>query len=117
MTGVPNSNIEVLWAKLSVGKCRSMLFASVYRVPTNTSAQVTADLEDLECQVQHMLANCPGATFVIAGDLNCCLLKCAANSPGERLSRLLTTYGLSICNADRPTYRPAESCKGTPQVL
>ena len=109
MTGVSNSNIEVLWANVYVGKFRAILFASVYRVPSNTTAQVTADLEDLECQMQHMLANSAGASLVIAGDLNCCLLKCASNTPGGRLNSLLSTYGMSVGNTSHPTYRPAGS--------
>ena len=109
VTGVPNSNIEILWAKVFVGNHRGILFASVYRVPRNSAAQVTSDLEDIEGQVQHMVASHPGATLVLAGDLNCCLLKPAADSPGHRLTRLLTTYGLRIANTEHPTYRPANS--------
>ncbi|XP_043234147.1 uncharacterized protein LOC122387763 [Amphibalanus amphitrite] len=56
-----------------------------------------------------MVASHPGATLVLAGDLNCCLLKPAADSPGHRLTRLLTTYGLRIANTEHPTYRPANS--------
>ena len=108
-TGVQSSNLEALWAKVSVGKCRRILFASVYRVPKNTSAQVAADLEDLESQLQHMLVSHPGATVVLAGDLNCSLLKPTADSPGQRLTRLLATYGLRIANTQQPTYRPANS--------
>ena len=107
VTGVRNSKLEVIWAKVNVGKCRGILFASVYRVPTNTSTQVNADLEDLECQVQYMFANHAGAMLVIAGDLNCCQFKSAADSPGQRLRRLLTTYGMTVSNIRHPTYRPA----------
>ena len=107
VTGAHSSNLEVLWTKVSIGKCRAMLCASVYRVPTNTSVQVSADLEDLECQVQYMLASYAGATLIIAGDLNCCLLKSMANSPGERLRELLTKYGMTVANSQSPTYRPA----------
>ncbi|KAF0294300.1 hypothetical protein FJT64_007999 [Amphibalanus amphitrite] len=56
-----------------------------------------------------MVASHPGATLVLAGDLNCCLLKPAADSPGHRLTRLLTMYGLRIVNTEHPTYRPANS--------
>ncbi|KAF0314184.1 hypothetical protein FJT64_015364 [Amphibalanus amphitrite] len=47
--------------------------------------------------------------MIIAGDLNCCLYKCTTDSSGQRLHRLLTTYGMSIANTQHPTYRPAGS--------
>ena len=56
-----------------------------------------------------MLASYPGAALVLAGDLNCCLLRPGADSPGRRLARLLATYDLQIANTERPTYRPAST--------
>ena len=92
-----------------VGNRRGLLFASVYRVPKNTAEQLTADIDDLESQLQHMLAFSPGVTVVLAGDLNCCLLKPTTDSPGQQLTRLLENYGLRISNTVRPTYRLASS--------
>ena len=80
-----------------------------YRVPKNTVQQVTADLDDLELQIQHMIAAHPDLTIVIGGDMNCCLLKSGADTPGDRLRGLLAQHGLQTCNTRQPTYRPAGS--------
>ena len=76
-----------------------------------TRQQLTADFDDLEGQLQHMLASYPDTTLVIAGDLNSCLLRkpsrTATGAPGDMLRQLVSTYGLHICNTTAPTYRPA----------
>ena len=106
VTGVEPSNLEIIWAKVAIKQQRQLLFASVYRHPTNTQRQVEADIGDFEMQLQHLTAQYPGATVVIAGDFNLCLLK---NEPhrGAHLSRLLSTYNLHLANTTRATYRPA----------
>ena len=109
VTDVPNSNLEVLWVTIRVGNNRRLLVGSTYRVPINTMQQVAADLDDLELQMQHMIAMYPHLTIVIGGDMNCCLLKPGANTPGDRLTGLLTQHGLQTCNSRQPTYRPAGS--------
>ena len=110
VTGVRNSNLEMLWVTVRVGKCRRLLIGSAYRVPKNTGEQLTADLDDLETQLQHMLVIHPGLTVVLGGDINCCILKSDTNnSPGNRLRSLLDRHGLQICNIAVPTYRPAGS--------
>ena len=105
-TNTNRSNIEVVWAKVGVKKRRQIVFASVYRHPTNTRHQVEADLSDFESQLQYFLTQYPGATFVIAGDFNLCLIK---NEPqlGGKLSEMLTNHNLHLANTTRPTYRPA----------
>ncbi|KAF0295997.1 putative RNA-directed DNA polymerase from transposon X-element [Amphibalanus amphitrite] len=109
VTGIPNSNLEIVWAAIRVNKNRRCIVGAAYRVPKNTVQQVAADLEDLEAQLQHIIATHPGLTIIIGGDLNCCLLKTGSNTPGERLSALLTQHGLQSCNTRLPTYRPAGS--------
>ena len=107
------SNLEIIWCLVRTAKMKRLLVASVYRHPTNTQQQLTADFEDLESQLQHMLATYPCTTLVIAGDLNVCLLKkpspAATSTPGDRLRQLVTTYGLHICNTTAPTYRTADT--------
>ena len=109
VTGIPHSNLEILWVTVRVGKCRRLLLGTVYRVPKNTVEQVTADLDDLEAQLQHMIVTYPDLTIVVGGDINCCLLKPGASTPGGRLRALLTLHGLQSCNTHHPTYRPASS--------
>ena len=110
VTGVRDSNLEMLWVTVRVGKCRRLLIGTAYRVPKNTGEQLTADLDDLEAQLQHMLVIHPGLTVVLGGDINCCMLKSDNNnSPGNRLRSLLDRHGLQICNTAVPTYRPAGS--------
>ena len=60
-----------------------------------------------------LLASHCGATVVLARDLNCCLLKLTAYSPGQRLTRLLETHDLRVANSERPTYRSAKSLLDT----
>jgi len=96
-----------------MSKKRRVIFASVYRHPTNTHEQLTADFEDLEAQLQHVLTRYPRTTVIIAGDLNTCLLKSptsnTGSAPRDWLHQLVATYGLHICNQVAPTYRPTSS--------
>ena len=70
-------------------------------------AQITADLNDLEHQVQYVLAVYPG-TVVIAGDHNLNQLK-VDFVYARRIAELLDVYGFRLCNSSVPTYRPANS--------
>ncbi|KAF0306484.1 hypothetical protein FJT64_022025 [Amphibalanus amphitrite] len=63
-TGVAGSNLEIVWVLVHAHKHRPVLVASAYRVPTNTARQLAADLEDLENQLQFMLASYPRATLM-----------------------------------------------------
>ena len=110
VTHVPNSNLEMVWTVIRVGKHRRLLVRAAYRVPKNTVHQVTADLDDFEAQLQHMIAAYPDLTIIIGGDMNCCLLRPGQNSSsGKRLSDLLSQHGMQCCNTRQPTYRPAGS--------
>ena len=104
-----SSNLEIIWALMRFGKERQFLFASAYRHPTNTVQQVTADMDDLNDQLNVMLASHPGKTVILSGDLNACLLKTDAGTPGARLREVLAINGMSPVNTRIPTYRPAGS--------
>ena len=108
-TGTDSSNIEIIWALVRLDKHKRMLFASAYRHPTNTASQLALDFDDLESQLQFMLASHPGEPVIIAGDLNACLLSTASSTstPSYKLGEIMRTYGLSACNTTSPTYRPA----------
>ena len=67
------SNLEIIWVKINVKLSRQLIIASIYRHPTNTQRQIEADLDDFEMQLQHILTQYPGATVIIAGDLNLCI--------------------------------------------
>ena len=109
VTGVAGSNLEIMWVLVRTGNNQSLLVASAYRVPVNTSRQLSLDLEDLECQMQFMFARFPRSSILITGDFNDCLLKTRKTTSVSTLSNLLSSYGLSIVNVTEPTYRPAGS--------
>ena len=109
VTGVASSNLEILWVRVHTGKNQSLLVASAYRLPTNSVQQLSVDLDDLECQIQFMLARFPRATVVITGDFNNCLLRARQARSPCALSSLFSTYGLHFTNVSHPTYRPAAS--------
>ena len=106
VTGIATSNLEIIWTKIAIKKQRQFLMASVYRHPTNTQRQIQADIDDFEMQLQHLTAQFPAATIVVAGDFNLCLLKNESHR-GAVLSQLLTNYDLHLANSTRATYRPA----------
>ena len=71
-------------------------------------AQITADLDDLEHQLQFVLSQFPGLT-VLAGDHNLNQLDRSSRAHGLRLAELLDNYHFHQCNRTVPTYRPALS--------
>ena len=105
-TGVVGSNLEIVWVLVHPDKHQPVLVASAYRVPTNTAGQLAADLDDLENQLQFMLASYPRATLVVCGDFNNCLLKSARAGSPNPLSSMLDTYGLRVTNSS-PSYLPS----------
>ena len=107
VTGI-DSNLEIVWVHLHLGKGRSVLVASAYRVPVTTMHQKSTDLDDLEQQLQFMIARYPRSTIVVCGDLNMCLLK-AARENRDELEHRLNLYDIHITNRVVPTYRPASS--------
>ena len=53
-----HSNLESIWLSVAAAK-QTFLIASMYRVPKNTSRQLTADIDELESQLQYMIAQPP----------------------------------------------------------
>lgn len=108
VTGINDSNLEIIWVRVHLGKGRSVLVASVYRVPVNTMHQKSSDLDDLEQQLQFMIAQHPRSTLLVCGDMNLCLLKAAREERNE-LEHRLSMYNIHVTNRTVPTYRPASS--------
>ena len=102
------SNLEIIWAKIRMGKERQFIFSSAYRHPTNTVRQLSADMDDLNDQLNAMITLHPRMTVFLTGDFNACLLKTDL-TPGARLSEVLALNGLVPVNVRTPTYRPAGS--------
>ena len=102
------SNLEIIWAKVRKGNERQFIFASAYRHPTNTVRQLSADMDDLNDQLNAMITSHPRMNVILAGDFNACLLKADA-TPGTRLREVLAFNGLYPVNVRTPTYRPAGS--------
>ena len=101
------SNLEIIWTAISTGARRCLTIGSYYRHPTNTVAQITADLDDLEQQIQYVLTHSPGV-IVLAGDHNLNQLNATCRH-AKRLSDLFEAHALSVINRTVPTYRPAQS--------
>ena len=64
---VAGSKLESLWVQLRAGSHRVMVCAA-YRPPVQTQTRVSADLDELEEQIQHVLTGHSGP-IVLAGDL------------------------------------------------
>ena len=102
------SKLETLWVQVRAGK-RLVMLCSMYRPPVQTSARVTADLDELERQVQYILTRHSGLIF-LTGDLNI-NINLASNSSStaaNRLRELLTTYSMQQ-HISGPTYEPSGS--------
>ena len=104
--GVSGSNWEIIWTVISTGTSRCLSLGSYYRHPTNTVAQITADLDDLEQQIQYVLTRFPGVV-VLAGDHN--LNQLNVNCHSRRFADLFEAHEFSVINRTVPTYRPAMS--------
>ena len=102
-----HSNLEIIWAKMRTGMEQQFIFATAYRHPTNTVRQISADLDDLNAQLNFMIATHPRCNVVLTGDFNACLLKTGAGTPGAKLREILNVNRLVPVNVKTPTYRPA----------
>ena len=94
--GVVNtaSKLESVWVRVSVARHKAILFASLYRPPSAPGTQLTADLEQLESELELMLSRHRGLV-VICADANCDMRYVTGNTTGAHLSSLLQTYNLS----------------------
>ena len=98
------SKLESLWVQLRAGPYRVMV-CEVYRPPVQTQARVSADLDELEEQIQHVLTRHSGP-IVLAGDLN--INTNSDTTANTRLRQLLSTYSLQQ-HVTGPTFRSSGS--------
>ena len=101
---VAGSKLESLWAQIRAGSHRVMVCA-VYRPPGLTQAQVSADLDELEEQLQYVRTRHSGPV-VIAGDININVR--SDTTACARFRQLLHTYSLQQHVTD-PTFRSSGS--------
>ena len=97
------SRLESVWARVSVGRNRAILFASLYRPPSAPGTQLGADLDQLESELEFMLSQHRGLV-VICADTNCDMRYTTGNTTGAHLSSLLQKFQLDQI-IDSPTFR------------
>ena len=97
-----DSKLETLWARVSVGHNKGVLFCSLYRPPSGAGSQLTADLDQLDSELEFMLSRHRGVVMV-CGDANCDWRYLAGNTSGAQFKSLLEKYDLSQLNA-APTF-------------
>ena len=100
------SRLESLWVRIRAGG-RKVMLCSLYRPPVQTAARVTADLDELERQVQHVLTRHSGL-IILTGDMNIDLADNNNISASSKLRELLSTYSLQQ-HIRGPTYEPSGS--------
>ena len=98
--------LETLWVRVGAGG-RRVAVCSLYRPPVQTVARVTADLDELERQLQHVLAQ-HGGPVVLAGDVNISTATDSDSTAARRLRELLNIYELQQ-QIRGPTYEPSGS--------
>ena len=101
---IADSKIETLWVQVQSGPARVMVCA-VYRPPIKTQARVTADLAELEQQLQYVLTRHSGP-IVIAGDIN--INMGADSTAAEQFRQLMSSYSLQQ-HITEPTFRASGS--------
>ena len=97
-----DAKLETLWARVSVGHNKRILFCSLYRPPSGTGTQLTADLDQLDSELETMLSRHEGIV-VICGDANCDWRLLTGNATGAQFRTLLDKYDLSQVNTS-PTF-------------
>ncbi|KAF0299344.1 hypothetical protein FJT64_027870 [Amphibalanus amphitrite] len=100
------SKLETLWVQIRVGKRKAML-CSLYRPPVQTTARISADLDELERQVQHILTRRSGL-ILLTGDVNINMADNNNSTASNRFRELLSTYSLQQ-HIRGPTYEPSGS--------
>ena len=63
------SNTESLWLKIKIDK-KAALPCCLYRPPSTNHRQIHADFNDIEDQIQNIIASYPSQRIIIEGDLN-----------------------------------------------
>ena len=95
------SKLESLWVQIRAGPQKVLLF-SLYRPPVQTQARVTADLDELEQQLQHVITRHSGP-IIIAGDINI-NTRDDNSTAATRLRELLAAYSM-LQHISEPTFR------------
>ncbi|KAF0290755.1 hypothetical protein FJT64_011018 [Amphibalanus amphitrite] len=83
------SKLESLWVQVGAGP-QKVVICSLYRPPVQTQARVTADLDELERQLQHNVTRHSGP-IIIAGDINI-NTRDTSSSTATRLQELFAAY-------------------------
>ncbi|KAF0289758.1 Dimethylglycine dehydrogenase, mitochondrial [Amphibalanus amphitrite] len=83
------SKLESLWVQVGAGLLK-VVICSLYRPPVQTQARVTADLDELERQLQHNVTRHSGP-IIIAGDINI-NTRDTSSSTATRLQELFAAY-------------------------
>ena len=95
-----NSHLEVLWAKVKLDKKKAVTVGCAYRPPSTNHSQIQADFNDLEDQIQQIMATSSSHRMIIAGDLNA---DCHTNPVANARLKELERYGLN-CVVKEPTF-------------
>ena len=95
--------LETLWLSVSDTRGRRFSLCAVYRPPRPAIAELTADFDCLESQLQRVLL-LSADPILIAGDLNCNLLGSDSNCSRNKLTDFLHSLSLSQF-IDKPTFR------------
>ena len=95
------SQLESLWVQLRAGQ-QKVMFCSLYRPPVQTQARVTADLDESEQQLQHVITRHSGP-IIIAGDINI-NTRDDSSTAAIRLGELLGAYSM-LQHITEATYR------------
>ena len=100
------TKLETLWIQIRVGKRKAML-CSLYRPPIQTTARISADLDELERQLQHILTRHSGL-ILLTGDVNINMADNNNSTASSKFRELLSTYSMQQ-HIRGPTYEPSGS--------
>ena len=85
------SHVESLWLKIQTGRRRSVTVACIYRPPSTSSSQVSDDYDDIEEQLQTVIAAHSAHRMILLGDFNS---DAHTNPAAYRRLQELEKYGL-----------------------
>ena len=86
-----SSHVESLWLKVKVDKKRATIIGCFYRPPSTAASQVSSDYDDIEGQLQAVIAAYSSQKIILAGDLNS---DSQTNPTAHRRLQDLQNYGL-----------------------
>ena len=67
---IANSNLESLWVRIKIDKKKAATLVCIYRPPSTNHFQIESDFNDLEDQLQQVIAASTCDRIIIAGDFN-----------------------------------------------